>query len=93
MSSHARAALLQTRKNTSRTTEAQMYLLDYNHPTELIYERREALMREARDVRFARGLRSARPKDNARSRSGRSGEFVGRMIALWGRTGVPFFRA
>jgi hypothetical protein len=70
-----------------------MYLLDYNHPTELIYERREALMREARDARFARGLLSARPKDNARSRRGRSGEFVGRMIALWGRTGVPFFRA
>jgi hypothetical protein len=50
-------------------------------------------MREARDARFARELRSARPKDNARSRRGRSGEFVGRMIALWGRTGVPFFRA
>jgi hypothetical protein len=70
-----------------------MYLLDYNHPTELFYERREALMREARNARFARELRSARPKDNARSRRGRSGEFVGRMIALWGRTGVPFFRA
>ncbi|MDF2703440.1 MAG: hypothetical protein K0S10_2386, partial [Rubrobacteraceae bacterium] len=43
-----------------------MYLLDYNHPTELIYERREALMREARVAGLARGLRSARPKDNAR---------------------------
>jgi hypothetical protein len=53
MSAPARAALLQTRKNTSRTAEAQMYLLDYSHPTELSYERREALMREARDARLA----------------------------------------
>jgi hypothetical protein len=27
-----------------------MYLLDYNHPTDLFYVRREALMREARDA-------------------------------------------
>ena len=33
-----------------------MYLLDYNHPTDLFYVRREALMREARDARLAREL-------------------------------------
>jgi hypothetical protein len=74
-----------------------MYLLDHNHPTELLHERQEVLMREARDARLAREPRAARPKDKARSRRGRSGEFVRefvrRTIALWGRPGVPFFRA
>jgi hypothetical protein len=37
-----------------------MYLLDYKHPTELFSERREALMREARDAHLARELREAR---------------------------------
>ncbi len=70
-----------------------MYLLDHNHPTELLHERQEVLMREVRDARLARELRAASPKDNARSRRSRSGEFVRRTIALWGRPGVPFFRA
>jgi hypothetical protein len=39
-----------------------MYLLDYKHPTELFNQRREALMREARDAHLARELREARSK-------------------------------
>lgn len=70
-----------------------MYLLDHNLPTELFNERREALMREARDARLARELRAARSKDYARRRRTRSGEFVRRTIALWGHSGVPFLRA
>jgi hypothetical protein len=71
-----------------------MYLLDYNHPTELFNERREALRREARDARLAGELSAAtRSKDDGRSKRSRSREFDGRTILLWGRTSVPFFRA
>jgi len=70
-----------------------MYLLDHNHPAELLHERQVVLMREVRDARLARELRAASPNDNARSRRSRWGEFVRRTIALWGRPGVPFFRA
>lgn len=71
-----------------------MYLLEHDHPTELFNERREALMREARDARIAGEFRAAtHSKDHARNKRSRSGEFVGRTIALWGRTSVPFFRA
>jgi hypothetical protein len=52
-----------------------MYLLDHNHPTELLHERQEVLMREARDARLAREPRAARPKDKARSRRGRGSSF------------------
>ena len=70
-----------------------MYLLDHDHPSELLHERQEVLMREVRDARLARKPRAVRPKDDARSKRSRSGKFVGRTIALWGRPGVPFFRA
>jgi hypothetical protein len=70
-----------------------MYLLDYNHPTELFSERREALMREARDAHLVRELREARSKSNAGRTRSRSKEFVRRMTGLWGQTSVPFFKA
>jgi hypothetical protein len=59
------------------------------NPTEVYYERHELLLREARDARHARLLRAARRK--ASPVSGMAG--LGRAIALWSRTGVPFFRA
>ena len=70
-----------------------MYLLDYNHPTELFSERREALMREARDAHLVRELRESRSKSNAGRKRSRSKEFVRQMTGLWGRTSVPFFKA
>jgi hypothetical protein len=70
-----------------------MYLLDYKHPTELFSERREALMREARDAHLARELREARSKSNPERKRSQSKEFVRQMTGLWGRTSIPFFKA
>jgi len=69
-----------------------MYLLDPNHPTELFHARQEALMQEARDARLAGRLREARRQERTTSQR-RTTRFPGRAIALWGRAGVPFFRA
>jgi len=69
-----------------------MYLLDPNHPTELFHARQEALMQEARDARLARQLRTARRQERIASER-RTAWLLGRAIALWGRTSVPFFGA
>ena len=68
-----------------------MYLFDPNHPTELLYERQEALMREARDARLARQLRAARRQERTTSER-RTAWLPGRAFALWGQASVPFFR-
>ena len=69
-----------------------MYPIDPIHPTELYRERRELLAQEAREARLARQLRAARRERTATS-DRRTSSFSGRVMALWGRTSVPFFRA
>jgi hypothetical protein len=66
-----------------------LYFTNENH-TELYYGRQE-LLREARDAHLARQLRAVRSKGSPRSERRMAG--FGRAIALWGRTGIPFFRA
>ena len=56
-----------------------MYVLDHNHPAELSHER---LAKELRTPRREGGPTSERPAWSPR-----------RAVALWGRTGIPFFRA
>jgi hypothetical protein len=71
-----------------------VYFTNQN-PTELYYQRAEVLLGEAHNTRLARQLRAARPNKGAlQKRSGqRSAGFLRRVIALWGRTSTPFFRA
>jgi hypothetical protein len=54
------------------------HLLEHNNPTELSHERQE--------------LRTARRKERSMSKR-RTAWSPRRAIALWGRTGIPFFRA
>ena len=61
------------------------------NPTETFRERQLALLREAEERRLARRLRRARSKRSPRSDRRAAGLL--RAIALWGRTGIPFFRA
>jgi hypothetical protein len=61
------------------------------NPTEMFRERQLALLREAEKRRLARRLRTARSK--GRPRSDRRVAGFRRVIALWGRTSTPFFRA
>ena len=65
------------------------------NPTELYRERHELLIREAINARHARRLRAA-PRTGAPDTGSvrwRLAGFLRRSLALWGRTGVPFFRA
>ncbi len=68
-----------------------MYPIDPIHST-LYRERQELLARETRDARLARQLRAARQGRTATS-DRRTSDSSGRVMALWGRTSVPFFRA
>ena len=61
------------------------------YPTEVFRQRQLALLREAAERRLARRLRTARSK--GRPRSERRAAGFRQAIALWGRTGIPFFRA
>ncbi len=61
------------------------------HMTESYYDRHLALVREAEDRRLARPLRAARSKRSPRSDRRITG--FRRVIALWGRTSTPFFKA
>jgi hypothetical protein len=61
------------------------------NPTEVFRERQFALLREAEDRRLARRLRTARSKRSPRSERRAAG--FRQAIALWGRTGIPFFKA
>ena len=55
------------------------HLLEHNNPTEFSHERQELLAQEVRDTRLTKKRRTAwSPR---------------RAIVLWGRTGIPFFRA
>jgi hypothetical protein len=86
-------ALLVTMKDTSQASKEQrMYPIDPIHPT-LYRERQELLAREAREARLAGQLRAARRERTATSDRRTSDYFPGRVMALWGRTSVPFFRA
>ena len=75
--------------NGKKRRRLKLYITNEN-PTELYYERQE-LLREARDAHLARQLRVVRSKGSPRSE--RRMASLGRAIALWGRTSVPFFRA
>ncbi len=68
-----------------------MYPIDPIHPTELYRERQELLAREAREARLAGQLRAARRERTAPS-DRRTSDFSGRVMALWGRASIPFFR-
>jgi hypothetical protein len=86
-------ALLVTMKNTIQASkERMMYPIDPIHPPELYRDRQELLAREARDARLAGQLRAARRERTATS-DRRTSDSSGRVMALWGRTSVPFFRA
>jgi hypothetical protein len=61
------------------------------HMTESYYYRHLALVREAEDRRLARRLRAARSKRSPQNDRRITG--FRRVIALWGRTNTPFFRA
>jgi hypothetical protein len=67
-----------------------LYFTNENHTQLYSYERQE-LLREARDAHLAPQLRAVRSKGSPRSE--RRVASLGRAIALWGRTSVPFFRA
>jgi hypothetical protein len=56
-------------------------------------ERSNELLREAENNRLARRLKAPRPKSASRATNGRQLAKLRRATALWGRTGVPFFRA
>jgi hypothetical protein len=76
----------------TNSTLAGINLLDHNHPTKLSYERQEPLAREAGDARLAKRPRAARRKEEPTGER-RTAAFPWRVMALWGRTSVPFFRA
>jgi hypothetical protein len=62
------------------------------NPTELFYGRQELLLlQEASNTRLARRLRAARSLGSTRSE--RLVTELGRAVASWGRTRIPFFRA
>ena len=64
----------------------------YHNPTEVWRERQLMLLREAEHRRLVRLVRKGRPQTF--STAGRRRMAVlGRVISLWGRTVVPFFRA
>ena len=69
-----------------------MYVLDHNHPTELFRERQGLLAQEARDARLAKELRAPRRKERPTSERRPAAWFPRRAVALWGRSGIPFFR-
>ena len=86
-------ALLVTMKNTIQASKEQrMYPIDPIHPTEVYRERQGLLAQEARETRFARRPRAVRREQTATS-DRRTSNFSGRVMALWGRTSIPFFRA
>ncbi len=69
-----------------------MYVTNQN-PTELYYQRHE-LLHEAHNTRLARHLRAARRKGAPERGSGqRYAGLLRRVLALWGRTSIPFIRA
>ena len=70
-----------------------MYVLDHNNPTELFRERQGLLAQEVRDAHLAKELRTARRKERPTSERRPASWFPRRAIALWGRSGIPFFRA
>jgi hypothetical protein len=93
----ALSALLLTKNNASpERRRPKMYLmehlLEHNHPTELSHERQVLLAQEVRDTRLTKKLRTARRKERSMSKR-RTAWSPRRAIVLWGRTGIPFFRA
>jgi hypothetical protein len=81
-------------KKNAQKRRPKMYY-GIQNPTELYRERHELLIREAINARHARRLRAA-PRTGAPDTGSvrrRLAGFLRRSLALWGRTGVPFFRA
>ena len=63
------------------------------NPTEVWREHHLALLREADERRLARRLRRPRSRRSSQTGSQPRTAALGRVIASWGRTNVPFFRA
>jgi hypothetical protein len=63
------------------------------NPTEVWRERHLALLREADERRLVRRLRRPRLRRSSQTGSQPRTAALGRVIASWGRTNVPFFRA
>jgi hypothetical protein len=63
------------------------------NPTEVWRERHLALLREAEERRHARQMRRAHSRKSPQAGSQLRTAGLGRVIASWGRTNVPFFRA
>jgi hypothetical protein len=63
------------------------------NPTEVWREHHLALLREADERRLARRLRRPRLRRSSQTGSQQRTAALGRVIASWGRTNVPFFRA
>jgi hypothetical protein len=63
------------------------------NPTEMLYERHAALLRDAEERRLARRLRAGSPRRSPLTESGRLGAGFLRTVASWGGTSIPFFRA
>ena len=62
-------------------------------PTEVWRERHLALLREAEERRHVRQMRRSRSQRYSQTGSQPRAVALGRVIASWGRTSVPFFRA
>ena len=56
-------------------------------------EHHRELLREAENARLARRSREERPRRSSPARGGRSMARLQEMIASWGGTNVPFFKA
>jgi hypothetical protein len=65
----------------------------YFHPTKDWRERHIALLREAEERRHVRQLRRTRRRKSSRDGIRSHTAALGRVIASWGRTSVPFFRS
>jgi len=63
------------------------------NPTEVWREHHLALLREADERRLARRLPRPRSRRFSQTGSQPRRAALGRVIASWGRTNVPFFRA
>jgi hypothetical protein len=77
---------------TIRKNERRSYEMYHHNPTELWRERQLALLSEADHRRLVRQVRG-RARVSSVFASGRRMTALRRVTSLWGRTGVPFFRA
>jgi hypothetical protein len=75
------------------TNERRRHEMYHHNPSEVWRERQLALAREAEHRRLVRLGRKGRSLASAAPASGRKMSALGRVISLWGRTAIPFFRS